>query len=120
MKIAISKNNELYELIAANKNKATPAELMILIKEHLGISTAALVVKTAKELAEDESLEHPEKAYRRGYRDAILILSQEDSISAERLMRIFNWAFDGELRDWQDKIRDEEDPAFRLAPWFPV
>ena len=65
-------------------------------------------------------LEHPEKAYRRGYRDAVLILAQNnDSLSKKRLYKIYEWAFDGDLEDWQSCIRNDEDPDFDIAPAFP-
>jgi len=77
--------------------------------------------KSLKDLMDGEiKLEHPEKAYRRGYRDAILILSQDnESLSKKRLYRIYEWAFDGDLEDWQSCIRDDENPDFDIAPAFP-
>jgi len=84
--------------------------------------------KSLKDLMDGEiKLEHrrkllklSEKAYRRGYRDAILILSQDnESLSKKRLYRIYEWAFDGDLEDWQSCIRDDENPDFDIAPAFP-
>lgn len=76
--------------------------------------------KSAKDLIEEDlPLEHPEKAYRRGYRDAILVLGLDyDSLSKSKWTKIYNWALDGDLQKWQDKIRDEDDPGVELAPPF--